>query len=306
MFFGMNAEEHLEAKQQRQDSKNRSKKDAIITDILDALYSLDSRRIMPLFAIDPSGIGQIPKHNPEQLDAVALHERVRKLESDHHTRDVISELQSKRCDELENKITELSTSLLQHANSIKTLKPTYASISNSVNNKNRHIVKHSTDSTNDASTAEHVPTKRTANENVPATPSPSVQQEDNEGVFRIPREHARKQQRQDKRRKNTIYGTAKGGNIIGGLRGVKTRHLFIYGTRKEISTDAIKTLLIENDITVFNAAVVSNELATYKSFRVTIPADQMAAACLPAIWPEGIRVRDLIYPVKQTHTNNGD
>ena len=60
------------------------------------------------------------------------------------------------------------------------------------------------------------------------------------------------------------------------------------------SVDAIKTLLIENDITVFNAAVVSNELATYKSFKVTIPADQKAAACLPAIWPDGIRVRDFI------------
>ena len=127
--------EHLEAKQQRQDSKNRPKKDAIITVILDALYSLDNRRMMPLFAIDPSGIGHIPKHNPEQLDVVALHERVRKLESDHHTRDVILKLQSKRCDELENKITELSTSLLQHANSIKILKPTYASISNSVKKK---------------------------------------------------------------------------------------------------------------------------------------------------------------------------
>ena len=60
-----------------------------MTDILDALYSIYSRRMMPLFAIDPSGIGQISKHNPEQLDDVALHERVRKLESDHHTRDVI-------------------------------------------------------------------------------------------------------------------------------------------------------------------------------------------------------------------------
>ena len=105
--------------------------------------------MMPLFAIAPSGIGQIPKHIPEQLDAVTLHERVRKLESEHHTRDVISELQSKRCYEFENKITELSTFLLQHANSSKTLKPTYASISNSVN-KNKHIVKHSTDSTNHA------------------------------------------------------------------------------------------------------------------------------------------------------------
>ena len=256
--------------------------------------------------LEAKGIRQIPKHNPDQLDAVTLHERVRKLESDHHTRYVISDLQSKRCDELENKITELSTSLLQHANSIKTLKPTYASISNSVNNKNMHIVKHSTDSTNDASSADHVPTRQTANENVHATTSPSVQQKDNEGVFRIPREHVGKQQRQDKRRKNTIYGTAKGGNIIGGLPGVKTRHLFIYGTRKETSADAIKTLLIENDITVFNAAVVSNELATSKSFKVTIPADQKAAACLPAIWPEGIRVRDFIYPVKQTHTDNKD
>ena len=76
---------------------------------------------------------------------------------------------------------------------------------------------------------------------------------------------------------------AKGGNIISGLSEVKTMHLFIYGTRKEISADAIK-----NDITVFNAAVVSNELAAYKSFKVTIPVDQKGAACLPSIWPEGI------------------
>ena len=89
-----------------------------------------------------------------------------------------------------------------------------------------------------------------------------------------------------KRRKNTIYGTAKRGNIIDGLPGVRTRHLFIYGSRKETNADAIKTLLIENDITVFNAAVVSNELATYKSFKVTIPADQKAAACLPATGPK--------------------
>ena len=168
--------------------------------------------------------------------------------------------------------------------------------------------------TNDVSTAEHVPTKQTvnelsrsaANEIVPATPSPSVQQEDDVGVFGIPREHVRKQQRQDKRRKNTIFGTAKGGHIIGGLPGVKTRHLFIYGARKVTSADHIKTLLIENDITVFNAAVVSNELATYKSFKVTIPEDQKGAAFSPSTWPEGIRVRDFIYPIKQTRTNNGD
>ena len=126
-------------------------------------------------------------------------------------------------------------------------------------------------------------------------------------MLRITREHVRKQQRQNKRRKNIIYGTAKGGNIIGGLPGVKTRHLFIYyGARKKTSADSIITFLIENDITVFNADVVSNKLATYKSFKVTIPADQKGVACLPSIWPEGIRVRDFIYPVKQTHTNNGD
>ena len=54
---------------------------------------------------------------------------------------------------------------------------------------------------------------------------------------------------------------------------ISTYKVSIYGARKETSADAIKTL-IENDITVFNAAVVFNELATYKSFKVTIPADQ--------------------------------
>ena len=61
-----------------------------------------------------------------------------------------------------------------------------------------------------------------------------------------------------------------------------------------------------NDITVFSAAVVYNDLATYKSFKVYIPADQKGAACLSSIWPDGTRARDFIYPVKQTRTNNGD
>ena len=46
---------------------------------MDALYSLDSRRMIPLFAIDHSGIRHIPNHTPEQFDDVALHARVRKL-----------------------------------------------------------------------------------------------------------------------------------------------------------------------------------------------------------------------------------
>ena len=39
--------------------------------------------------------------------------------------------------------------------------------------------------------------------------------------------------------------------------------MFIYVATREPSVDASKTLLIDNDITVFNAAVVSNELAIY-------------------------------------------
>ena len=106
--------------------------------------------------------------------------------------------------------------------------------------KNWHFVKHSIESTNDASTAEHVPTKQTVNklshsaayENVPATPSPSSHQEDEEGVVWSHREHVRKQQRQDKRRKNTIYDTAKGGNIIVGLSGVKTIYSYMTQEKK--------------------------------------------------------------------------
>ena len=48
--------------------------------------------MMPLFAINPSDIAHITKRNPEQFDDVALHERVRKLESIHRTREFIIEL----------------------------------------------------------------------------------------------------------------------------------------------------------------------------------------------------------------------
>ena len=82
-------------------------------------------------------------------------------------------------------------------------------------------------------------------------------------------------------------------------RKILTLLVFIYGARKETIVDAIQTLLMKNDITVFSAAVVSNELATYKLFKVTIPADQKGAACLPSLYPDGIRIRDLLYLVNK-------
>ena len=72
--------------------------------------------------------------------------------------------------------------------------------------------------------------------------------------------------------KYTIYSTAKGGNISGGLPGVKFG-IHSYMAQKNHCADAIKTLLVENDITVFSAAVVSNGLTTNESFKVIFPAD---------------------------------
>ena len=67
--------------------------------------------MMHLLAIDTSGIGKIQKLNPEKLDDVVLHEILHKLESDH-IRDVVPELNSKRCDAREYNITDIITSLL--------------------------------------------------------------------------------------------------------------------------------------------------------------------------------------------------
>ena len=61
-----------------------------------------------------------------------------------------------------------------------------------------------------------------------------------------------------------MYTTAKGGNTSGVLPGVKTRYLFIYGARKETSVDAIKTLLMEKNVTLFSVEMVSNELKTIR------------------------------------------
>lgn len=63
----------------RANSANRSACEAHISDIMNALYSMDSSAVKHTFYVDPKGIARLPRFNPENLNVVALDQRVAEL-----------------------------------------------------------------------------------------------------------------------------------------------------------------------------------------------------------------------------------
>ena len=64
------------AETKRTNSSKRTVDEANISDILAALYKLDQMDDIPLFYINPKGIGRLPRFNPENLNVVAMDQRL--------------------------------------------------------------------------------------------------------------------------------------------------------------------------------------------------------------------------------------
>ena len=69
----------------RNDSNNRTKRHILCCDVHDAMMKIDAADTpFPCFVTDPDGIGRLPRYNPEELNVIAMDQRIRALEKRFH------------------------------------------------------------------------------------------------------------------------------------------------------------------------------------------------------------------------------
>ena len=76
----------------------------------------------------------------------------------------------------------------------------------------------------------------------------------------------------------------------------------MYRVEKDTTADSIKDYIVNNDVEVRSIDCVSNENATFSSFKVEIRVSDMSQVLDPEFWPSGVHVRRF-YAARQSSTN---
>jgi hypothetical protein len=71
----------------------------------------------------------------------------------------------------------------------------------------------------------------------------------------------------------------------------RTRDIFIYRVSKTVSAIDMSTFLKDSGVSAQALEIVSKDCARNRSFRVTVPFDQLDLVFDPTIWPSGVGVR---------------
>jgi hypothetical protein len=95
-----------------------------------------------------------------------------------------------------------------------------------------------------------------------------------------------------------VTGKAKLNGEVAKVRGAPepSRHLFIYRVEKDVEDEDMKAFINEQGISIRDLSCVSNPMAYFKSFKLTVPVSQFERLFSDDMWPEGIRVRKFIPP----------
>ena len=106
----------------RNDSTKRSRRHALCCNIYDAMRKMDDamRKMdaadvkMPTYVVDPDGIGRLPKYSPEDLNVVAMDQRIRDLEKHCMTLDATLTMKTSHYDVLEDDLNVVKLAVEQH------------------------------------------------------------------------------------------------------------------------------------------------------------------------------------------------
>ena len=106
----------------RTNSSKRSASEANVSDIMGALYKMDRSSDYQQFYVDPTGIGRLPRFNPESLNIVAIDQRIAELMD--HCRVLQGQVNSYRTLAIKcsDKLDEHDTVLLQYCNMLREIK----------------------------------------------------------------------------------------------------------------------------------------------------------------------------------------
>ena len=111
------------------------------------------------------------------------------------------------------------------------------------------------------------------------------------------------QQRENRKPKVIISGKASNNRRFKGGP-APVRDFFLYRVDKTSSIADIEEHLNDMKVQYDSVLLLSNEEATYRSFRTSVPIDQCEHIMDGDIWPCGVRIRRY-FPERQNNTNNG-
>jgi hypothetical protein len=113
--------------------------------------------------------------------------------------------------------------------------------------------------------------------------------------YEMPGYVKKRKNRQQKKRQKFITGVASGSGSFKGAP-VPSRSLFVYRVAKDTDTNDLKLFLRDMDFDVSELCCISHEDSKLKSFKLTVPVDQIESLLDVAVWPRGVRVRRYFAP----------
>ena len=301
----------------RKTSGNRSEQVAHVEDIVDSIISLDaSEKSVNFAAVD---LNRIPRWNPNETDNFAIAEKMAMLENRLNNLEFVASENKATCIKNKDDIAKVSKILAEPDTK------SYAQIlkgdgQSKVANKN-NVVSQMNDSRQPASLTGQVQKLESRRPDPMAGKGQSVtsrhrdpvadQKKDREGdsqresagnkihsqTLEKPVEDSFQKSRYERKRENRqkrliISGKSTGTRLKGGPPVV--RKFFVYRLDKDTTDDDIMNHLNDKEIKFVSCVRLSNVDATYCSYCVSVPVDEVDKILDANTWPTGIRIRRFV------------
>lgn len=297
-------------RKRRRDGAINTEKESHTNDIITALYQLDAAGNMPCIVVNAIDLGCIPRFHPEELNEISMADRMNKME----------ERMSSICQVMDHTVAANMVLKDQVNDMQRSSHVTYAGVAGkvqsnaNVSTSNVHVPSHQAERASQPPIPRPKDFRPTAKDtHVPSTSGnklsaplsrhfstsnqslgPTSVTSDVDAGFRVPSHVARKQQRQETRRRHIVQGTRTGGGIRGAPE--PRRDAFIYRVDRDTSTDMMRQHLDDMGINTHAIDCISNPDSMFKSFKVTTTVSNFRELFKPDMWPQGIRIRKYVPP----------
>ena len=312
----------------RNDSTKRSRRHALCCDIYDAMRKMDGADVkMPTYVVDPDGIGRLPKYSPEDLNVVAMDQRIRDLEKHCMTLDATLTMKTSHYDVLEDDLNFVKLAVEQHTTRFRAMEHPRKGAK-----KISHIPSVVPQQTSPANTIVPSPSvlssEMTNHAETPSVPVRSEQRDDTDttvtavSTHPLPASHERstgpapsysqlakdlsqagirtddfadfQPARKRRPKAKIVSGKSISGNTFKG--GPTTRNVFLFRVNRDVNEDIVKDHMNGKELKYVSIKTMSNAEAVFKSFLITVEARDYGTIMNPDVWPSGTRLRDFRMP----------
>ena len=292
-------------KKRRRDGAIKTEKQSHAEDVVTALYQLDAADKMPHITLSAMDLGCIPRSHPEELNDISMADRMNQMEerlsalTDVVDRSVRNNMTLKdRIDAIQqdsNPIVNVPNS--KHGSYSGAVKSPPSNLTNSLQSST-----HAGD-TRSAALDDHrqQPAGVRSISAIIHQPSYAASVASNNDDFHQPSHVAKRNRRQENRRKRIVQGSRPAGSIRGAPE--PRRDVFIYRVHSDTTTEMMCQHIKDVGVNIDSIECVSNPNAKFKSFKATTAVSNFSELLKPEIWPEGICVRKYIPPRRSEHND---